>query len=111
MKLPVANLQTRLVELGLSVKMVHAEMNRRGFDVKYSTVAGWLNGSRGIREMQHLRAICDILQRDLDALSDGQMALAEQPVDVAITRGAKVLPDDKKELVLALIRSLSTPPT
>ena len=107
MKLPRSNLQARLSDLGLSVKKVHAEMNRRGHDVKYSTVAGWLNGSRGVRDMQHLRELCDILESDLDTLSAGKLELAEKPVDVAITRGAKKLPDAKKELVLALIKSLS----
>lgn len=56
--------------------------------------------------MQHLKALCDILQSDLDTLAGRPVELSEEPLDVAIARRAKQLPNASKELLLALIDSL-----
>lgn len=100
------NLTARRESLGLSVPDVHAALNRKGFSVAFSTVAGWFNGSRGVRKMEHLLALCSVLQTDLNALGGSEIELSEGAVNASIARESKDLPDAKKELVLALIRSL-----
>src|SRR5690606_40314547 len=51
------NLSARREQLGLTVPQVHQELNRRGIDVAFSTVAGWFNGSRGGRwKVEELQA-------------------------------------------------------
>lgn len=77
-----------------------------GFDLSYSTVAGWLNGSRGIRDVKHMRALCEALESDLQTLSGGELELSEKPLDVAISREIKGLTDAEKEAILALTRTM-----
>lgn len=106
MKSVAANLTARREALGLSVPDVHAELNRRGFPVAFSTVAGWFNGSRGVRKMEHLKALCTILQTDLDSLTKDEIEIAEGPVDATVMREIKALTPAQREAVLALIRSM-----
>lgn len=100
------NLTARREALGLEVTDVHAEMNRRGFDVAYSTVAGWFNGNRGVRNMEHLRALCAILQTDLNSLTGSDVEVVEDAVGVTIAREMADLSATQREAVLAIVRSM-----
>jgi transcriptional regulator with XRE-family HTH domain len=102
------NLTSRRDELGLSGPDVHAALNRMGIDVAYSTVAGWFNGSRGVRKMDHLKALCAVLQTDLNTMAGDEIEVMEGKVDVAIAREARDLSPSQKELLLALARSLKS---
>jgi transcriptional regulator with XRE-family HTH domain len=104
------NLTARREKLGLTVPEVHAELNRRGFPVAFSTVAGWFNGSRGVRKMDHLKALCAILQTDLDSLTKDEIEIAEGPVDATVVREIRELTPAQREAVLALIRSMRGAP-
>lgn len=48
----VRNLNNQRDRLGLEVKDIAAELNRRGFPVAYPTVAGWLNGNPTLQEIR-----------------------------------------------------------
>ena len=101
------NLNARRESLGLDVKDVAAELNRRGVQTAYSTVAGWFNGSRGERwKVDELRALLDVLQTDLNTITGGDIAMIEGPVRVAIAQETATLSAQQQELVLALIRSM-----
>jgi hypothetical protein len=101
------NLTTRRESLGMDVTEVTAALNRAGYAVPYSTVAGWFNGSRGVRNVKHLRALCDILQTDLNALMGGdEIEIVEGETRVIAAREMKELTDTQQEAVLALIRSM-----
>lgn len=101
------NLTTRRESLGMDVTEVHTALVRAGFDVAYSTVAGWFNGSRGVRSVKHLRGLCDILQTDLNALMSGdEIEIVEGEVRVIAAREMKQLTDAQQEAVLAIIRSM-----
>ena len=104
------NLTARREALNLTVPEVHAQLNRRGFPVAFSTVAGWFNGSRGVRKMEHLRALCAILQTDLDALTRDEIEVAEGPVDAIVVREIRELSPAQREAVLAVIRSMRAAP-
>lgn len=101
-----ANLTARREELNLSVPDVHAELNRRGFPVAFSTVAGWFNGNRGVRSMEHLKALCGILQTDLNTLAGDEVEIAEGPLDSTVIRELRGLTPTQREAVLALVRSM-----
>jgi hypothetical protein len=101
------NLNARREALGLDVKEVAAELNRRGVHAAYPTVAGWFNGSRGERwKVDELRALLDVLQTDLKAITEGDVAMVEGPMRVAIAQETAALTDQQQELVLALVRSM-----
>lgn len=100
------NLTTRRKTLGLSVPKVHETLNRLGYDVGFSTVAGWFNGSRGIRDMEHLKALCVVLQTDLNTLGGSEIAVAEGKVEVAIVRELEGLLPMQREAILATIRAM-----
>ena len=101
------NLTARRESLGLSVPGVHARMNRAGFPVAFSTVAGWFNGSRGVRSMKHLKALCAILETDLDTMTGDDIEVAEGPVNTTVVRELAKLSPTQREAVLALIRTMA----
>lgn len=101
------NITARREQLGLTVPQVHQEMNRRGFPVAFSTVAGWFNGSRGERwKVDELRALLDILQTELATISAGEIEIVEGAVRTVIAREVAQLSPAQQEAVLALIRSM-----
>ena len=102
------NLNARRDKLGLRVDDVVAELARRGIDRAYSTVAGWFNGSRGSRwNMDELRALLDVLQTDLDSITEGQVELVEQKLPAATAREMAGLSEEQQQAVLAMVRAMS----
>lgn len=100
------NLTARRKQLGLTVPQVHAALQLMGVDVAKPTVYGWLNGNRGFQNMDHLEAVCKVLQTDITSIRRGDIEIAEEPKDVQLYRDIKKLDDEKREIVHALIRSL-----
>jgi len=100
------NLAVRREALGLSVPQVQQELNRMGFNVAFSTVAGWFNGNRGVRKMEHLKALCKILKTDLNALTKDDMEAADSPINIAIVREIAGLTPIQQAAVLATIRAM-----
>lgn len=90
----------------MSVPDVHAALNRMGFDVAFSTVAGWFNGSRGVGKMEHLKALCVVLGTDLNALAGDEIEVAEGKVEASVLRELRGLSPTQREAVLALVRSM-----
>jgi transcriptional regulator with XRE-family HTH domain len=100
------NLTARRESLGLTVREVQEELNRRGYDVPYPTVAGWFNGNRGVRSMENLKALCAVLQTDLDSLHRDEIEFADGPIEATVIREIRELEPGQKELVLAVIRGM-----
>lgn len=100
------NLNLQRDRVGLSVTEVHAALNRKGFPVAFSTVAGWFNGSRGVRKMEHLKALCAVLETDLNTLAGDEVEVAEGKVEASVVREMRDLTDAQREAVLALVRSM-----
>lgn len=99
------NLNARRDSLGLKVDDVVAELNRRGFDLAYSTVAGWFNGNRGKRwDVDELRALLEVLQTDFNAMSGGEAELVEgSAVKVELARRLHDMPEAQAQALLALL--------
>lgn len=94
----------------MSVADVHVQLNKLGHDVGYSTVAGWFNGNRGVRSMEHLKALCVVLQTDLNSLTGDEVEIAEDPIDASVVREMRDLTAVQREAVLALVRSMKPRP-
>jgi transcriptional regulator with XRE-family HTH domain len=94
------------IALRLTVTDVHKQLNREGYDVAFSTVAGWFNGSRGVRKMEHLQALCRVLQTDVRSIVDGEIEVTENAMQTAIAREIRDMSPVQQELVLALIRNM-----
>jgi hypothetical protein len=103
------NLTARMKDLGMNVQDVTAALNQRGFDVAYSTVAGWLNGSRGERWIvKDLQGVLDVLQTDLAAMA-GSAELVEAPVPALTAREMQKLPPEQQQAVLAMVKAMTVP--
>ena len=74
-------LAARREALGLSIDGICSQLNRKGIEVAYSTVAGWFNGSRGGRwRPEELDALLQILQTDFESMVRGRTSdQPEQP--------------------------------
>lgn len=102
-----ANIRSRMEELGLTPTAIHAELNDRGYPVAYSTVAGWLNASRGQRwKVEELYALLDVLKTDLRAMSGDEAELVEDPVPAAVAREMRDLTPAQQQAILATVKSM-----
>ncbi len=104
------NLTTRRESLGLTVPQVHSALTLRGLAVAESTVYGWFNGSRGVRKMEHLKALCDVLQTDMNTMTGDEIEIAEGPVDSMVVREMRDLTQAQREALLAVVRSMKATP-
>ena len=103
----LSNLNARRESLGLEVKEVTAELNRRGFDLAYSTVAGWFNGSRGERwKVEELMALLDVLQTDLATMAGGDAVLVEEPVPAQTAKEMRGLTAAQQQAILAMVKTM-----
>lgn len=101
------NLNAQRESLGLEVKDVAAELNRRGFSAAYTTVAGWFNGNRGKRwDVDELEALLDILKTDLKTMAGKDAILIEQKVPALAAREMEQLPEAQQQAILAMIKSM-----
>jgi hypothetical protein len=103
------NLNARRDDMGLTVADVAAELNRRGISVAYQTVVSWFNGNRGARwKVEELKALLDVLQTDLQAMSEGEAELVEDPVPAAIAKEAQGLSMEQQQAILAMMRTMKS---
>lgn len=103
----INNLNAKRDSLNLSVRDVTDELNRRGISVAYGTVAGWFNGHRGARwKVEELKALCAVLQTDVDSLLAGEGELVEAPVPAATAREMAGLSPEQQQAILAMVRSM-----
>lgn len=101
------NLNAQRERLGLEVKDVAAELNRRGFTTAYSTVAGWFNSNRGKRwDVDELEALLDILKTDLRAIAGKDAILVEKRVPALTALEMEGLTDAQQQAVLAMVKSM-----
>lgn len=101
------NLNAQRERLGLEVKDIAAELNRRGFEVAYTTVAGWFNGNRGKRwVVEELEALLDILKTDLASMA-GKAELIERPIPALTAREMESLPESQQMAILAMVRTMT----
>lgn len=102
-----ANLKARQIKLGLTIDDIVSELAARGIERKYPTIAGWLNGSRGSRwNMDELKALLDVLQTDLDSITEGEVELVEEKIPAATARAMRGLSESQQQAVLAMVKTM-----
>lgn len=94
---------------GWTVPQVHAALSRAGVTVAFSTVAGWFNGSREVGSMKHLKALCEVLDTDMNTLTGDSIRVAHGKVQVQVQRELEGMTPEQQELVLAIVRSVKQP--
>ena len=103
------NLTARRDSLRMTVEDVVAALASRGIVRAYSTVASWFNGTRGSRwDMEELKALLDVLQTDLDAITQGEVELVEEKLPAATAREMRGLSEEQQQVVLAMVRAMRT---
>ena len=101
------NLDARRRELRMEIDDVVAAMNRRGFPVVYSTVAGWLNGNRGERwKVEELQGLLSVLKTDLAAMA-GHARLVEAPLIAVAAGEMERLTPAQQQAILATIKAMA----
>lgn len=101
------NLRARRDKLGLSIDDIVSELAARGIVRAYPTVAAWFNGSRGNRwNMDELKALLEILQTDLDGITEGEVELVEEKIPAATARAMRDLSEAQQQAVLAMVRTM-----
>lgn len=69
------------------------------------TVGHWFNGTRRPRDMEHLKALCAVLDMQIDAAVKG-VAVATSRVEATMVAMLRDLPDNDQELALTLVAAL-----
>jgi hypothetical protein len=103
------NITRRRIDLGLEVRDVWVALTTRGIDVAYTTVAGWFNGSRGVRwKVNELQGLMDVLGTSLREMQ-GSSVILEDPLEVALGDALHRLSSDQKAAVLAIAKTMQLP--
>lgn len=100
------NLNRRRLELKLSVPEVTAALQRLGTEVAYSTVAAWFNGGRKPREMEHLKALCVVLETTISEMAGEDPEFAQNAFEATLLEESRSLAPSQREAVLAIIASM-----
>lgn len=56
--------------------------------------------------MDELRALLEILQTDLDAITEGEVELVEEKIPAATARAMRDLSEAQQQAVLAMVRTM-----
>lgn len=105
------NINARRLTLGLTYEEVFARMSERKYSdgVKppsLSAVGNWFNGQRRPRHMEHLVALCDVLQVSIDEVAAGSL----EPVtdtEVQMLKLMRKMGDAQSQALLAIASTLS----
>ncbi|MEY4615089.1 MAG: hypothetical protein RJB66_49 [Pseudomonadota bacterium] len=66
------NLKNRLRDLLKERGWSIAELSRRSGNVPSSTISEWLNGNKGVRNLDHLKSVADAFAVSIDELCFGE---------------------------------------
>lgn len=100
------NLTDRLRDKRLKVADVVDELNRRGFNLAYSTVAAWFNGGRKPRKMEHLKALCEVLETSISEMAGEDPEFAQNAFESVLLQEGRRLAPAQREAILATIKSM-----
>lgn len=100
------NLNRRRTELKLTVPDVTAELQRMGIEVAYSTVAAWFNGGRKPMAMDHLKALCAVLDTSISEMAGEDPEFAQNAFESTLLEESRALAPAQREAILAIIASM-----
>lgn len=104
-------LNARRKALGLTYEDVHKALNRLAWsgDAKapsLAVVGHWLNGTRRPRNMDHLRALCAVLDLSIDEATGGQPHTAATASEQLMLEAIRKLDEPSIQLLLAMAQGL-----
>lgn len=105
-------LRGRLALSGKTYKDVHAALELRPYSIgvlppSLAVVGHWLNGTRRPRNMEHLRALCDVVGVSLDEATGGMPQEAVTAVEQRLLQLTRQLDDLDAEMLLGIAERMS----
>lgn len=93
---------------GLTYEQVHEALSHKRWHKAQApslpTVGHWFNGTRKPRHMEHLRALCDVLDLSLDEVYGMKAGEAKTETEMALLSAAREADDEDVQLALAILR-------
>lgn len=104
-------LNERRKQIGLTYEDVHDRLQRWKWSdtvraPSLAVVGHWFNGTRRPRNMEHLRALCGVLDISIDEATGGQPHTAATAIEQALLAEARTLDDESIQLLIAMARRL-----
>lgn len=104
-------LNARRIEQGLTYEQVHERLERYPWPPtakapSLAVVGHWFNGTRRPRKMEHLKALCDVLDVSLDEAVSGSPAQAVTAVEQVLLHEFRKLSPRAQENLIALMAAL-----
>ena len=99
------NLDNRRLSLGLTIAQVHARLSVRGFSFNPSTVGHWFTGRGKPRKMEHLKALCEVLETSISEMAGEDPEFAQNGFESALLSEIRKMSPAQREAMLAMIRA------
>lgn len=98
------NINARRLQLGYTYQDVHDKMAAMTFSQpieppSYSAVGNWFNGQRRPRHMEHLIALCEVLQMSVEDAARGELAPLTD-VEATLLSESRGLPDAQVQALI-----------
>lgn len=105
-----SNINTRRLQLDMTYEDVYARLSERAWSERVkppslSAVGNWFNGHRRPRHMEHLRALCEVLQMSVDDALEGE-AQPVTAIESELLAAARELSDVQQQALLALAHAM-----
>ena len=99
------NLEARRKELGMTISQVHAKLALKGVNVSASAVGHWFNGRGKPREMEHLKALCEVLESSISVMAGEDPEFARNGFESTLLKESRNMNPALREAVLAIIKA------
>lgn len=99
------NLTVRRKELGLKIAEVHAKLTLLGHELSPSTVGHWFTKRGKPRNMEHLKALCQVLQTSISEMAGEDPEFAQNGFESTLLKESRGMSPAQREAILAIIKA------
>jgi transcriptional regulator with XRE-family HTH domain len=99
------NLDARRAELGYTIAQVHAKLALMGLKLSPSTVGHWFTGRGKPRKMEHLKALCEVLETSISVMAGEDPEFARNGFESTLLKEIRNMSPAQREAMLALIKA------
>ena len=99
------NLNVRRKELGLTIAKIHEQLSLKGFELNPSTVGHWFTKRGKPREMEHLKALCEVLQTSISEMAGEDPEFAQNGFESTLLKESRTMSPAQREAILAIIKA------
>jgi transcriptional regulator with XRE-family HTH domain len=99
------NLELRKRELRLTIGQIHAKLALLGVNVSPSAVGHWFNGRGKPRDMDHLKALCEVLETSISVMAGEDPEFARNGFESTLLKESRNMNPAMREAVLAIIKA------